>query len=92
MSSFVCSLCHELMGPDNAAEFIVEIPQIGKRLTFRACVTCQEKARTHNLYICLGCKSISWFPSGSFVAHGVNYHVKFQCNRCMTQAVNDALV
>ena len=80
------------MGPDNAAEFAVDIPQVGKTLTFRACVACQEKARTHALYICLGCKSISWFPSGNFVPHGVNYRVKFQCNRCMTRAVSDALV
>ena len=79
------------MSSDNAMAFGVEVPQIGKMLTFRACVACQEKAKTHCLYVCLGCKSISWFPSGTFVQGGVKYRVKFQCNRCITESVTESI-
>ena len=92
MNYVACSLCGQIMSEDNAMAFGVEIPQIGKRLTFSACVACQEKAKTHTLYVCLGCKSVSWFPSGDFVSGGVKYHVKFQCNRCMTRAISETLV
>jgi hypothetical protein len=78
------------MSPDNAKKFSVEVPQIGKTLTFKACVACQEKARTNTLYICLGCKSISWYPAGNFYPSGVNYNVKFQCNSCVTQVIYGA--
>lgn len=90
MTSVVCSLCREITSEENAAGFFVEVPQVGKRLSFRACVACQEKAKTHNLYICLGCKSVNWYPSGEFLPHGVKYHVKFRCNGCMSQAVSEA--
>ncbi len=88
MDPLVCSICNSVMSADNAKEFAVEIPQIGKRLTFKACVECQEKAKTHDLFICLGCKSISWYPSGNFRPHGISYNVKFQCNNCITEAVS----
>ena len=90
MNSLVCSLCKEVTSADNAKHFSVEVPQIGKRLVFKACVVCQEKAKTNTLYICLGCKSISWHPTGNFYPSGFNYEVKFQCNNCVTEAMYDA--
>jgi hypothetical protein len=79
------------MSEENAQQFAVEIPEIGKRLIFKACVACQEKAKTNKLYICLGCKSISWHPSVDYYDNGVKYKVKFQCNKCITLAVSEAL-
>ena len=86
----MCSLCKGVMSADNAKKFSVEIPQIGKRLTFKACMACQEKAKTNTLYICLGCKSINWHPAGNFYPSGVKYNVKFQCNNCITEAIYGA--
>ena len=91
MNCIACSLCGEVMSADNAMAFGVEVPQIGKTLTFKACVSCQEKAKTNSLYVCLGCKSISWFPSGNFVEGGVKYRVKFQCNRCITESIAESV-
>ena len=76
MNSQVCSLCNRVMSEENAQQFAVEIPEIGKRLLFKACVACQEKAKTNTLYICLGCKSISWHPSGDFCDNGVKYQIR----------------
>ena len=90
MNSLVCSLCKEVTSADNAKHFAVEVPQIGKRLMFKACIVCQEKAKTNTLYVCLGCKSISWHPTGDFYPSGVNYEVKFQCNNCITEAMYEA--
>jgi len=89
MDSLVCSLCKEVMSGNNTKEFAVEVPELGKRLTFKACVACQEKAKINKLHICLGCKSISWHPSGSFSPDGVMYNVQFQCNNCVTKAILD---
>jgi hypothetical protein len=91
IKSQTCSLCKEVMSPENAKEFCVDIPQIGKRLIFTACVACQEKARTNTLVICLGCKSISWYPCANFSPSGIMYEVKFQCNNCIAKAVSNAL-
>jgi hypothetical protein len=90
MDSLVCSLCKQVMSGNNTKEFAIEVPEISKRLTFKACVACQDKAKTNTLYVCLGCKSVSWYPSGNFSPHGVMYHVQFQCNNCVTQAIFDA--
>lgn len=91
MNSLLCSICKKVMSHDHAKEFAVEIPQIGKKLILKACVVCQEKAKTHDLYICLGCKSISWHPSGVFRSGGVSYNVKFQCNNCVTETITQTL-
>ena len=91
INSRPCSICKEVTSADNAKEFAIEVPQIGKKLIFTACVACQEKAKTNGLDICLGCKSISWYPSANFWPSGVMYQVKFQCNKCMAKAVSDAL-
>jgi hypothetical protein len=92
MNPLVCSLCGEVMSEENTKEFGIEVPEIGKKLTFRACVFCQERAESNNLHICLRCKSISWYPSGNPCASGVQYFVKFQCNRCATKAAMDDVV
>lgn len=89
MNSQVCSLCKEMMSAGNTKEFSIEVPEIGKKLTFKACVFCQAKAEWSNIHICLGCKSISFHASGHFYASGVKSHVKFQCNRCATEAIHD---
>jgi hypothetical protein len=79
------------MSADTGKEFAVEVPQIGKKLTCKACFMCQEKAKTHDLHICLGCKSMSWYPSGDFRSRGISYHVKFRCNNCVTAAISQTL-
>ncbi len=89
MDSLVCSLCKEVMSRDNAKEFGIEVPQIGKTLTFKACVACQERAKTNTLHICLSCRSISWYPSGVFCSNGLKYSVKSHCNSCMTKAITE---
>ncbi len=90
MNSQVCSLCKEVMSSDNTKQFAMDVPQIGRRLTFKICVVCQEKTKTHDLYVCLGCKSTSWYPSGNFLSNGITYHVTFRCNQCSTEKLFSA--
>jgi hypothetical protein len=84
----VCSLCRQVMTEGNAKEFTVPVPEIGKKLTFKACVFCQERAESNKLHICLSCKSISWYPSGNFRPHGISCHVKCQCHNCITEVIS----
>lgn len=83
-----CSLCNGLMTEENGQQFSAEVPQIGKTLVFKICPTCRDKARYHELCVCLSCKSTAWVQSSQLVSTGVMYHIKFQCNNCITRSIH----
>ena len=85
-----CSLCEELMTEQNGQQFLVEVPQIGKNLIFKICPSCQSKARHCTLHVCLSCKATTWVQTNEFTPAGVRYHVKFQCDNCMTKMLREA--
>ena len=85
------SLCKEVMSERHAKEITIPVSEIGKKLTFTACVFCQARTESNNLHICLRCKSINWYPSTDFPHHGVSYNVKSQCQNCITETVSQTL-
>jgi len=86
-----CSLCSVLMTEEKGQQFSAEVPQIGKTLVFTICPSCQDKARYHELHVCLGCKSTQWVQTGQCTPAGVRYHIKFQCNNCITTGIHGAV-
>jgi hypothetical protein len=78
------------MTAQEGQQFSAEVPQLGKTLVFRVCSDCQAKARYHELLLCLGCKSSAWIQTGQCTPAGVRYHIKFQCDICITMNAKGA--